>query len=67
MRYLKNYITQFSQCYYKIGYNETNFVMFYDKLPYLNNSVINENYIKWREKTYVINTFSVGISYLKKG
>ena len=34
IRYLKNYIAEFSQYYYKIGHNETNLGMFYDKLPY---------------------------------
>ena len=43
MRYLKNYSIEFSQYYYKIGHNETNQGMFYDKLSYLMNSIINEN------------------------
>ena len=43
MRYLENYIAEFSQYYYKIGHNETNLGMFYDKLPYPINSIINEN------------------------
>jgi len=43
MRYLKNYSIEFSQYYYKIGHNETNQGMFYDKLAYLMNSIINEN------------------------
>jgi len=42
MRYLGNYIAEFSQCYYKIGHNEINLDMFYDKLPYPINSIINE-------------------------
>jgi len=43
MRYLKNYITEFSQCYYKIGHNETNLDMFYDKLSYSINFIIKKN------------------------
>ena len=31
MRHLENYIAEFSQYYYKIGYNKTNLGMFYDK------------------------------------
>ena len=49
MRYLKNYITKFSQYYYKIGHNETNLGMFYDKLLYPINFIINEKYIAWLE------------------
>ena len=45
MRYLENYIAEFSQYYYKIGHNETNLGMFYDKLPYPINSIINEKYM----------------------
>ena len=41
MTYLENYIAEFSQYYYKIGHNETNLGMFYDKLPYPINSIIN--------------------------
>ena len=44
MRYLKNYMAKFSQYYYKIGYNETNFGMFYDKLSYPINSIIKKIY-----------------------
>jgi len=42
MRYLGNYIVEFSQYYYKIEFNETNLGIFYDKLPYPFNSIINE-------------------------
>ena len=45
MRNLKNYIAEFSQYYYKIGHNETNLSIFYDRLPYPTNSIINEKYI----------------------
>ena len=31
MRYMKNYVAEFSQYYYKIGHNETNLSIFYDK------------------------------------
>ena len=47
MSYLQNYITKFSQYYYKIVHNETNLSMFYDKLPCPINSIINEKYITW--------------------
>ena len=50
MRYLKNYIAEFSQYYYKIGHNNINLGMFYDKLSYPINSIINEKYITWLEK-----------------
>ena len=56
MRYLENYITEFRQYYYKIGHNETNLGISYDKLPYPINSIINEKCITWLEKTNVINT-----------
>ena len=42
-----NYITKFSQYYYKIVHNETNLGMFYDKMPYPMNSIINEKYIAY--------------------
>ena len=45
MRYLENYIAEFSQYYYKIRHNETNLGMFYDKLSYPINSIINEKYM----------------------
>ena len=66
MRYLKNYIAEFSQYYYKIGYNETNLGMFYDKLPYPINFIINEKYIAWLEQADVIDTLGSRISYLRK-
>jgi len=50
MRYLKKYIAKFSQYYYKIGQNETNLGMFYDKFPYPINSTINEKYMAWLKK-----------------
>jgi len=65
MRYLENCIAEFSQYYYKIGYNKTNLGMFYDKLPYPINSIINEKYMVWLERTYV-DTLSSRISYLRK-
>jgi len=34
MKYLENYIAEFSRHYYKIRHNETNLGMLYDKLPY---------------------------------
>ena len=66
MRYLKNYIAEFSKYYYNIWHNETNLSMFYDKLPYPINSIINKKYIAWLEKTYVIDTLGSRISYLLK-
>ena len=39
--YLKNYIAEFNQYYYKIGHNKTNLGMFYDKLSYPINSIVN--------------------------
>ena len=66
MRYLKNYIVEFSQYYYKIGHNETNLGIFYDKLPYPINSIINEKYIAYLKRADVIDTLSSRISYLRK-
>jgi len=50
MRFLENYIAEFSQYYYKIGHNDIKLDMFYDKLSYPINSIINEKYITWLEK-----------------
>ena len=67
MRYLENYIAEFSQYYYKIGHNKTNNLgVFYDKLSYPRKSIINEKYIAWVEKTDVIDTVGTRISYLRK-
>ena len=66
LRYLKNCIAKFSQCYYKIRHNEINLGIFYDKLSYPINSIINEIYITWLEKPYVINTIGIRIPYLRK-
>ena len=56
MRYMKSYTTEFSQYYYKIGHSETNLGLFYDKLPYPIDSIINEKCISWLEKVDVIDT-----------
>ena len=40
--------------------------MFYDKLPYSINSIINEKYIRWLERADVIDTLGSRISYLIK-
>jgi len=40
--------------------------MFYYKLPYPINSIINKQYITWLEKTDVVDTFGIRISYLRK-
>ena len=66
MRYLENYIAEFSQYYYKIEHNETNLGMFYDKFPYPINSIINEKYMTWLERTDVVDTLGLRISYLRK-
>ena len=64
MRYLENYIAEFSQYYYKIWHNEINVGMFYDKLPYPINSIINEKYMAGLERTNVVDTLGSKISYL---
>ena len=66
MRYLENYAIEFSQYYYKIGHTETNLDMFYEKLAYPINSIINEKYIVWLERADDIDTLSLRISYLRK-
>jgi len=40
--------------------------VFYDKLPYSINSIINEKYIAWLEKADVIDTLGPRIFYLRK-
>jgi len=62
MRYLEHYIVEFSWYYYKISHNETS--MFYDKLLYPMNFIINEKYIVWLQKVNVIDILEIGISYL---
>ena len=54
-RYRKNYIAKFNQYHYKIKHNETNLVVLFYELPYLINSVINEEYIVWLEEADVVN------------
>ena len=66
MMFLENYTAEFSQYYYKIGHNEITLGMFYDKLPYPINSIINEKYITGLEKTDVFDTLGTRISYLRK-
>jgi len=66
MKYLKNYIVEFSQYHYKIRHNDTNLGMFYDKLPYSINNIINEEYIPRLKKANVIDTLDTTISYLRK-
>jgi len=56
MRFLQNYITEFSQYYDKTGHNDINLGMFYDKLPYPINSIINDKYMTWLEKADVLDT-----------
>ena len=62
MRYLENNITEFNQYSYEIRYKETNLSIFYGKLPYQINSIINEKYFTLLEKAM----FSTRISYLRK-
>ena len=62
MRYLENYITEFNQYSYKIGYEESNLSIPYGKLPYQINFIINEKYFTLLEKAI----FSTRISYLRK-
>ena len=66
MRYLENFIAEFSQYYYKIRHNGINLGMFYDKLSYPINSIINEKYITRLEKADVFDTRGTRISYLRK-
>ena len=54
MRFLENYIAEFSQYHYKIGHNDINLSMFYDKLPRPINSIINEKYMTWLKKANVL-------------
>ena len=49
MRYLKNYIVEFSQQFTEL-HNKINLGMFYDKLTHPINSIINEKYTVWLEK-----------------
>ena len=66
MRYLENYIAEFSHYYYEIGHNETNLGIFFNKLPYPINFIINKKYIAWFKRADVIDTFGSKISYLTK-
>jgi len=61
-RFLENYIAEFSQYYYKIGHNDINLGMFYDKLPYPINSIINEKYMTWLGKVDVFDI--LGLEFL---
>jgi len=40
--------------------------MFYDKISYPINSIINEKYMTWLEKADVIDTLDTRIFYLRK-
>jgi len=66
MRYLENYIAEFSHYYYKIGHNETNPEMFYDKLTYPINFIINEKYMAWLERANAIDILGSRICCLRK-
>ncbi|XP_021722592.1 uncharacterized protein LOC110690074 [Chenopodium quinoa] len=50
MKYVDNYFMEFETYYYKIGENETNLGMFYNKLPSPLNEEISEKYQEWKEK-----------------
>ena len=62
----KIYFTKFSQYYYKIAHDETILGIFYEKLPYPINSIMNQKYIAWLDKIDVIDTVDIRISYLRK-
>ena len=66
MMYLRNHIAEFSQSCYKIGHNDTNLGMFYDGQPYPINSIMNQNYTAWLERSNVIDTHGIRIFYLRK-
>jgi len=56
------------QYYYEIRLGETNIGIFYDKLSYPINSIINGKYVfLWLETEDVISMFGTRISYLRKG
>jgi len=61
IRYPENYITEFSKYYHKIGHNDINLGIFYEKLPYPINSIINEKYMTWLEKANVVDTLDIRI------
>ena len=63
---METYIIEFSQYNYKIGHNETNLGIFYDKFLYPINSIINEKYITWLDRVDVIDTLGSRLSYLRK-
>ena len=66
MRYWNNYIAKLGQYYYKIGHNETNLSMLYDKLSYPINFIINEKYMASLARTNLVDTLDSRISYLRK-
>lgn len=42
MKYLENYIYEFTHYYYKIGHNDQNMLLCFDKLPFPINAIINK-------------------------
>ena len=62
MRYLENYIIEFSQYSCKIGHNEANLGIVYDKLPYSIIFISMKKYIVWLEKVDIID--ALGAEYL---
>ncbi|XP_021728284.1 uncharacterized protein LOC110695343 [Chenopodium quinoa] len=66
MKYVENYIMEFETYYYKIGENETNLGMFYDKLPSPLNEEISEKYQEWKEKYIARDALGNRIASLRK-
>ncbi|XP_021733293.1 uncharacterized protein LOC110700113 [Chenopodium quinoa] len=66
MKYVDDYIMEFETYYYKIGENETNLGMFYDKLPSPLNEEISEKYQEWREKFLARDALGNIIAFLRK-
>ncbi|XP_056694878.1 uncharacterized protein [Spinacia oleracea] len=67
MKYIESYIMEFEQYYYKIGENETNLGMFYDKLPNHINGEISEKYQEWVDKHGHRDALGKRIAFLENG
>ncbi|XP_021746677.1 uncharacterized protein LOC110712520 [Chenopodium quinoa] len=66
IKYVDDYIMEFETYYYKIGENETNLGMFYDKLPSPLNEEISEKYQEWRERFLARDALGNIIAFLRK-
>ncbi|XP_021771316.1 uncharacterized protein LOC110735431 [Chenopodium quinoa] len=66
MKYVDDYIMEFETYYYKIGENETNLGMFYDKLLSPLNEEISEKYQEWRERFLARDSLGNRIDFLRK-